>query len=88
MSLMDEMDNLACAKDVIQALPPHLQKELAKHLLVHLNNSDTNIPRPTTPVTASTSASQVTALKRPLNSPESPHRSKKESKVCLVREFR
>ena len=76
------MDDLACVKDVIQALPPHLQKELAQHFVFHLSQSANmaNTTRPTTPVIMALE-SEVTALKRPLNSPESPHRSKKESKV-------
>ena len=69
---------MACVKEVIQALDPECKKELFKHFITHLSNF---IPaeRPSTPV--ATMEPNLPAPKRLLNSPESPHRSKKNSKV-------
>jgi hypothetical protein len=73
------INNLTYVKEIMQTLSPDLKKELFKHFVSHLSNSATNVNRPKTPETVPESSS--TTLKRQLNSPESPKRSKKDYKV-------
>ena len=75
---LEAMSNLIYVKEIIEALPPESKKELFKHF-VTLNDSTNGVNRPTTPVTTSELWSFIS--KRPLNSPGSPQRSKKNGKV-------
>ena len=74
------MKDLAYVKDVIEALPPDRKKEFLDYFVKYSNTLNKNKVkssdnRPSTPV------SNFDALKRPLNSPESPKRNKRENKV-------
>jgi hypothetical protein len=77
---LDEMSDLTCVKEIIEALPLESKKELFKHF-VNSNNSASGVNRPTTPI--ATSKIELSASKRPLNSPESSQRSKNNGKVSL-----
>lgn len=74
--------DLAHVKDVIEALPPDRKKEFLDHFVRYSNTLNKNkvksSDRPSTPV------SSFDTLKRPLNSPESPKRNKKENKVYTM----
>jgi hypothetical protein len=72
------MNDLTCVKAIIQALAPEKQKELFKQFVPHMNNAFMGV-RPTTPTT--TYEPESSTSKRPLASPESPKRSKKDNKV-------
>ena len=75
---LDAMSDLACVKEIIEALPPESKKELFKYFIT-LNDSANGANCPTTPITASEPWSS--ASKRPLSSPESPQRNKKDGQV-------
>jgi hypothetical protein len=83
--LIQAMSDLACVKDIIQAFSPEEKKELFKLFITSLSNSATENhvnsnknDRPTTPVTTS---HEFSTSKRPLNSPESSQRRKKDNSV-------
>jgi hypothetical protein len=72
------MNDLTCVKEIIQALTSEKQKELFEQFVPYMNNAFKGV-RPTTPTT--TYEPKSSTSKRPLGSPESPKRSKKDGKV-------
>ena len=74
------MSDLTCVKEIFDSLSSEKKTELFKHFVTTLNDSAKGVNRPTTSVT-NTESSDLSTLKRPLNSPVSPLRRKKDSKV-------
>ena len=73
------MSDLAYVKEVVQALPPNCKKEFFDHYVKYSKaKNQTKSIRPSTPEPTTTSKA---FQKRPLNSPETPKRNKKDSKV-------
>jgi hypothetical protein len=79
------MSDLAYVKEVIQALPPDRKKEFFDHYVKYSNLKNeagknksvrSSTPEPTT--------SSEELKKRPLNSPSTPKRNKKDNKVLLI----
>lgn len=77
---LQAISDLAYVKDIIEGLPSEQKTELFKHFATELNKS-TTLKRPTTPVI--TTAQNSLTIKRLLNSPESPHRSKLQNKTVF-----
>jgi hypothetical protein len=76
------MSDLAYVKEVIQALPPDRKKEFFDHYVRHSNaKNQAKTVRPSTP--EPTVASKE-FQKRPLNSPLTPKRNKKDNKVLFT----
>jgi len=77
---IEAMSNLAYVKEIIADLSTEQKKELFKHFTMSSSNSATENPRPTTPIMV-LNQSESSSLKRPLNSPGSPQRRKRDIKV-------
>jgi len=76
------MNDLTYVKEIIETLSPEKQKELFQQFISYLNNSMSVGVRPTTPDMMALKHEPSTS-KRPLGSPETPKRNKKDGKVCL-----
>ena len=68
---MEAMSDLTCVKEIFDSLSSEKKTELFKHFVTTLNDSAKGVNRSTTPVT-NTESSDLSTLKRPLNSPVSP----------------
>jgi hypothetical protein len=79
------ISDLAYVKEVIQALPPERKKEFLDHFVKYSNQKNqaakTSSVRPSTPEPI---ISSNEFQKRPLNSPLTPKRNKKDTKVLLI----
>jgi hypothetical protein len=80
------MSDLAYVKEVIQALSPDRKKEFFEHYVKYSNLKNeaaakNKTVRPSTPE-PTTSSNEF--QKRPLNSPLTPKRSKKDNKVLFI----
>jgi hypothetical protein len=79
------MSDLAYVKEVIQALPPDRKKEFFDHYVKYSNlknvSEKNKIVRSLTPEPTNNSKE---LKKRPLNSPFTPKRNKKDNKVLLI----
>lgn len=73
------MSDLAYVKEMIEALSSEGKKELFHHFTKANTPVSKDIVRPATPT--NNRESYLAFSKRPLNSPESPKRSKKDGKV-------
>jgi hypothetical protein len=76
------MSDLAYVTEVIQALPPDRKKEFFDHYVKYSNaKNQTQSIRPSTPEPTTSSKG---FQKRPLNSPLTPKRNKKDNKVLPI----
>lgn len=74
--------DLACVKEMIEALSTEGKKDLFQHF-AKANGSSTNFQGVTRPTTPTDFESRTSTSKRPLTSPGSPKRGKKDWKVSL-----